>query len=444
MDFFFFLLLPYYFLFILPSNNRSKTSFFDFDKNFKTLQKQETQNIAQRLKRLSCLQVSHTNPVRALNQRIPPAVPVRIRESSSTDEESTQNSTAITPAQNSTIAQHSHHIQTNPFLPDSNYGQKDTYIYGKNNPFVEQNISGAIIKMVEPYGSDKTTSKPEQGKHHADSLYYMGEVNPKVNLPTPPPIPPPPVRSRRASACLQTHENLLDPRNPALNQRRSSSPFQNYSGVVENDLLKNYLKTNTLIDSPYNSHNQIDSLHNSQKQLNTLQSNTILAHVKEPEEGNSSLKEGNKNCSLVSQPTIILPNNYQELQRQATLTKENSQKNKISQFKMQSNTFTSNTTVGGKSNSQKPLLHRSTTESSESGIGSSSNGVFGDKSPPSSSKMSMRQDSNVSSDSVSQTSSPSYTTKTMETPLLQHHNRKVIHFCLLFMKIIRPTDMFQR
>lgn len=33
-------------------------------------------------------------------------------------------------------------------------------------------------------------------------------------------------------------------------------------------------------------------------------------------------------------------------------------------------------------------------------------------------KVSVRQDSSVSSDSFSQTSSPSYTTKTMETPLL--------------------------
>ncbi|XP_069704892.1 uncharacterized protein [Periplaneta americana] len=36
-------------------------------------------------------------------------------------------------------------------------------------------------------------------------------------------------------------------------------------------------------------------------------------------------------------------------------------------------------------------------------------------------KISVRQDSNVSSDSFSQNSSPSYTTKTMETPLLPHH-----------------------
>lgn len=38
-------------------------------------------------------------------------------------------------------------------------------------------------------------------------------------------------------------------------------------------------------------------------------------------------------------------------------------------------------------------------------------------------KISMRQDSSVSSDSFSQTSSPSYTTKTMETPLLPHISR---------------------
>lgn len=37
---------------------------------------------------------------------------------------------------------------------------------------------------------------------------------------------------------------------------------------------------------------------------------------------------------------------------------------------------------------------------------------------PSNNKISMRQDSSISSDSFSQTSSPSYTTKTMETPLL--------------------------
>lgn len=39
--------------------------------------------------------------------------------------------------------------------------------------------------------------------------------------------------------------------------------------------------------------------------------------------------------------------------------------------------------------------------------------------------MSVRQDSNVSSDSFSQTSSPSYTSKTMEAPLLPHKYSKV-------------------
>lgn len=42
---------------------------------------------------------------------------------------------------------------------------------------------------------------------------------------------------------------------------------------------------------------------------------------------------------------------------------------------------------------------------------------------PSSNKMSIRQDSSILSDSFSQTSSPSYTTKTMETPLLPHNSR---------------------
>lgn len=48
--------------------------------------------------------------------------------------------------------------------------------------------------------------------------------------------------------------------------------------------------------------------------------------------------------------------------------------------------------------------------------------------PPTPGRVSVRQDSSVSSDSFSQTSSPSYTTKTMETPLLppktpvKHHN----------------------
>lgn len=42
---------------------------------------------------------------------------------------------------------------------------------------------------------------------------------------------------------------------------------------------------------------------------------------------------------------------------------------------------------------------------------------------PSSNKVSIRQDSSISSDSFSQTSSPSYTTKTMETPLLPHSTR---------------------
>lgn len=40
--------------------------------------------------------------------------------------------------------------------------------------------------------------------------------------------------------------------------------------------------------------------------------------------------------------------------------------------------------------------------------------------PVSSKPASVRQDSNVSSDSFSQTSSPSYTSKTMEAPLLPH------------------------
>ena len=40
---------------------------------------------------------------------------------------------------------------------------------------------------------------------------------------------------------------------------------------------------------------------------------------------------------------------------------------------------------------------------------------------PYNNKVSVRQDSNVSSDSFSQNSSPSYTTKTMETPLLPQH-----------------------
>ncbi|XP_050669834.1 atrial natriuretic peptide-converting enzyme-like [Leptidea sinapis] len=44
------------------------------------------------------------------------------------------------------------------------------------------------------------------------------------------------------------------------------------------------------------------------------------------------------------------------------------------------------------------------------------------QSPSSGSNISVRQDSNVSSDSFSQTSSPSYTTKTMEAPLLPHQH----------------------
>ncbi|CAG9136284.1 unnamed protein product [Plutella xylostella] len=44
------------------------------------------------------------------------------------------------------------------------------------------------------------------------------------------------------------------------------------------------------------------------------------------------------------------------------------------------------------------------------------------RSPSAGSNISVRQDSNVSSDSFSQTSSPSYTTKTMETPLLPHQS----------------------
>ncbi|CAH2102001.1 unnamed protein product [Euphydryas editha] len=44
------------------------------------------------------------------------------------------------------------------------------------------------------------------------------------------------------------------------------------------------------------------------------------------------------------------------------------------------------------------------------------------RSPSAGSNISVRQDSNVSSDSFSQTSSPSYTTKTMEAPLLPHQH----------------------
>lgn len=316
-------------------------------------------------------------------------------------------------------------------MPDPKYGQTENYKYGKNNPFVDQNISRNKFAAGETYGSDKNNSTIEQGKISKDSFHYHGEPNTKVNLPTPPAIPPPPVRSRRASACLQTQDTFLDPRNSALNQRRSSSPFQNYSGIIENDLLKTYRQTrnNSLVEPQFNSPSQINS---SQKQLNAVQSSTNSLQGKDSTETKKLPKETNKKGSLVSQPTIILPNNYHELQRQSNLNKENSQKNKISQYKMHNNAFTSDSTVGNKCNSQKPLLHRSTTESSESGIGSSSNGVFGDKSPPSGSKVSMRQDSNVSSDSVSQTSSPSYTTKTMETPLLLHHSRKVRRTNLTF------------
>lgn len=46
---------------------------------------------------------------------------------------------------------------------------------------------------------------------------------------------------------------------------------------------------------------------------------------------------------------------------------------------------------------------------------------------PSSNKMSMRQDSGVSSDSFSQTSSPSYTTKTMETPLIPSNPNRYVN-----------------
>lgn len=42
-------------------------------------------------------------------------------------------------------------------------------------------------------------------------------------------------------------------------------------------------------------------------------------------------------------------------------------------------------------------------------------------------KISLRQDSSVSSDSFSQTSSPSYTTKTMETPLLPNHVKSCLY-----------------
>lgn len=58
-----------------------------------------------------------------------------------------------------------------------------------------------------------------------------------------------------------------------------------------------------------------------------------------------------------------------------------------------------------KSEKPPPLMQVNTTSISKS---------------PSSNKVSIRQDSSISSDSFSQTSSPSYTTKTMETPLLPH------------------------
>lgn len=286
---------------------------------------------------------------------------------------------AINSAPHSTIAQYPHHIQTNPFLLDPKYPETIPY----TNPFEEKNVSG---------------------------LYQ------KVKLAAPPAIPPPPTRSRRASTAFQNCDGYLDPRNSALNQRRSSSPFQNYSGIIENDLSKSYSQTsqnNSLVNSPYTSHSQINSLHNSQKQLNA---NDNLDDVKDAD---------NRKDSLTPMPTIILPNNYHEFQKQTLLSKENSQKNKICQFKMTHNTFTNEPPNGCKSpNSQKPLFNHSTTESSESGIGSEKNGVNGYKSPPNG-KVSVRQDSNVSSDSMSQTSSPSYTTKTMETPLLLHHIRKV-------------------
>ncbi|KAK6618238.1 hypothetical protein RUM44_002689 [Polyplax serrata] len=358
---------------------------------------------------------------------MPPSVPVRTRDSSSTStqEESTQNSTVnTTTTHTSTIAQHSHHIQTNPFLPEPKYGSTNNYNkYSKNNPFSDQISEQGSKKYMGPGSSVEKGSKTRSGNTSTKEYQYpTGDT--KVNLATPPAIPPPPVRSRRASACLQTHDTFLDPRNSALNQRRSSSPFQNYSGPIEADLLKTYLQTrnNSLVEPLYDP-NQVQERSISQRQASTHS-------LQEADEGKmpstTNREATNKRGSLISQPTIILPNNYHELQRQSTLNKEtNSQKAKMAQFKTHNNAFTSDASVGNKtSNSQKPLLHRSTTESSESGIGSGSNGVFGDKSPPSGSKVSMRQDSNVSSDSVSQTSSPSYTTKTMETPLLLHHNRK--------------------
>lgn len=356
---------------------------------------------------------------------------------------------ASNSAQHSTIAQYSHHIQTNPFLPDTNYVRSDNHNYGKNNPFVDQtNISGNKFPNNESYHAEKkNTMPPEQPKISKESYHFQTtESSGKINLPTPPAIPPPPVRSRRASTAFQNYDTYLDPRNSLLNQRRSSSPFQNYSGIIENDLSKSYSQSrnNSLVSSPYNSHSQINSLHNSQKQLNSQHTSSNSLQMKEIDEKTEPDDLENKKSLLVSQPTIILPNNYHELQRQSILNKENSQKNKISQFKITHNTFLNETaavvaaaaaaaTTGAKTaNSQKPCLNHSTTESSsESGIGtlgSTNNGISSEKSPPGS-KVSIRQDSNVSSDSVSQTSSPSYTTKTMETPLLLHHARKVGNSC---------------
>lgn len=50
--------------------------------------------------------------------------------------------------------------------------------------------------------------------------------------------------------------------------------------------------------------------------------------------------------------------------------------------------------------------------------------------------ISVRQDSNVSSDSFSQTSSPSYTSKTMEAPLLPHKHGKVPGMFKLHQRVI--------
>jgi len=160
----------------------------------------------------------------------------------------------------------------------------------------------------------------------------------KPTSPVPPAIPPPPTRSRRSSAV---------PYDSNAPSRRASSVY-------------------------------LDTAPASRRSSTASTDQSAITHL-EP--------------TPPTQPTIILPNNYQ---RQSITNKRNTSLNGV----------TCHTDVASEPTAVVQVPPTVVEEKSEC-------------------RGSMRQDSNVSSESVSQTSSPSYTTKTMETPLLLNHVRKV-------------------